>query len=131
MEALKDMPEELTEEDHKPLFIPFPGTTKQLKPKPYRGSDPEWQEFIKFGKDQKLAQRVRGQWSTFLTFEPTLTHHVEELANYVQQVALRHPVLAIRCGKQMKLRRYWLDVDFPQHAPPEFERSGYVLPFYF
>lgn len=24
----------------------------------------------------------------------------------------------------MKLRRYWLDVDFPQHAPPEFERSG-------
>jgi len=30
----------------------------------------------------------------------------------------------------MKLRRYWLDVDFPQHAPPEFERSGYVLFFF-
>lgn len=68
VEALKDMPEELTEEDHKPLFIPFPGTTKQLKPKPYRGTDPEWQEFIKFSKDQKLAQRVRGKWSTLLEF---------------------------------------------------------------
>jgi len=108
VEALKNIPEEeLEDEMHKPIFIPFPGTTKQLNPKPYRGSDPEWQEFIKFSKDQKLAQKVR-----------------EELANYVQQVALRHPVLAIRCGKQMTLRRYWLDVDFPQLAPPEFERSG-------
>lgn len=24
------------------------------------------------------------------------------------------------------MRRYWLDVDFPQNPPPEFERSGYV-----
>jgi hypothetical protein len=61
VEALKNIPEEeLDEEIHKPIFIPFPGTTKQLKPKPYHGSDPEWQEFIKFSKDQKLAQRVRG-----------------------------------------------------------------------
>jgi hypothetical protein len=61
VEALKNIPEEeLDDEIHKPIFIPFPGTTKQLKPKPYRGSDPEWQEFIKFSKDQKLAQRVRG-----------------------------------------------------------------------
>lgn len=60
MEAMKDIPEEEEEEIHKPMFIPFPGTTKQLKPKAYRGSDPEWQEFIKFSKDQKLAQKVRG-----------------------------------------------------------------------
>jgi hypothetical protein len=53
-------PSEL-EEEEKPLFIPFPGTTKQLKPVPYRGSDPEWQAFIKFSKDQELAKRVRGQ----------------------------------------------------------------------
>lgn len=48
------------EEEDKPLFIPFPGTTKQLKPVPYRGSDPEWQAFIKFSQDQDLAKRVRG-----------------------------------------------------------------------
>lgn len=61
MEALESMPgEEIGEEDEKPFFIPFPGTTKQLKPVPYKGSDPEWQEFIKFSKDQKLGQRVRG-----------------------------------------------------------------------
>jgi hypothetical protein len=107
MEAIKNLPDDELEEAEKPLFIPFPGTTKQLKPKPYRGSDPEWQEFIKFSKDQKLAQKVR-----------------EELAQYVLQVANKHPVLAIRVGKGMKLRRYWLDVDFPHHPPPDFERSG-------
>jgi hypothetical protein len=35
-------------------------------------------------------------------------------------------MLISRCGKGMKLRRYWLDVDFPTHAPPEFERTGYA-----
>ncbi|KAE8451344.1 hypothetical protein EG329_003973 [Mollisiaceae sp. DMI_Dod_QoI] len=108
MEALESMPEEeIDEEEDKPFFIPLPGTTKQLKPVPYKGSDPEWQEFIKFSKDQKLGQKVR-----------------EELANYVQHIASKHPVLAMRCGKGMKLRRFWLDVDFPQVAPPQFERSG-------
>jgi hypothetical protein len=47
-------------ENQKPIFIPFPGTTKKLKPKPYRGSDPEWQEFVKFSKDRPLQNRVRG-----------------------------------------------------------------------
>jgi hypothetical protein len=59
---LKNIPEdEFDEEDEDPLFIPFPGTTKQKKPEPYRGSDPEWQEFIKFSKDQALAKSVRGE----------------------------------------------------------------------
>lgn len=61
-EAIENMPaDELDEEDLKPFFIPFPGTTKQLPPQPYRGSDPEWQEFIKFSKDQKQAKGVRGR----------------------------------------------------------------------
>ena len=55
---MPDTPDE--EEDEGGVFIPFPLTTKQLDPKPYRGSDPEWQEFIKFSKDQGLAKRVRG-----------------------------------------------------------------------
>lgn len=60
IDALQHLPAEEFEEEVKPLFIPFPGTTKQLKPVPYRGSDPEWQEFVKFSKDKKLAQKVRG-----------------------------------------------------------------------
>ena len=52
---------EMNGEEEKPLFIPFPGTTTQLPPQPYRGTDPEWQEFIKFSKDQAQAKRVRGK----------------------------------------------------------------------
>ena len=61
VDALQTLPAEELEDEVKPLFIPFPGTTKQLKPVPYRGSDPEWQEFVKFSKDKKLAQKVRGR----------------------------------------------------------------------
>lgn len=62
MGSLSD--KELDEMDlGKAVFIPFPGTIKQLPPKPYRGSDPEWQEFIKFSKDQGQHKRVRGETS--------------------------------------------------------------------
>lgn len=59
LDAIQDLPAEEFEEPA-PLFIPFPGTTKQLPLVPYRGTDPEWQEFVKFSKDKKLAQKVRG-----------------------------------------------------------------------
>ncbi|KAG9231906.1 hypothetical protein BJ875DRAFT_381899 [Amylocarpus encephaloides] len=105
-QVLAAEPEEDLGED-KPIFIPFPGTTKELKPKPYRGADPEWQEFVKFSKDRPLQKRVR-----------------DDLAQYIRQVAEKTPTVALRVGKGLKIRRCWLDVDFPPHPPPEFERSG-------
>ena len=57
-EEVKNLPEE--EEEEVGIFIPFPGTTKQLQPKPYRGTDPEWQAFIKFSKDKSLGKSVQG-----------------------------------------------------------------------
>lgn len=41
------------------LFIPFPGTIKQIPQKPYRSSDPEWQEYIKFSRDPTRMKEVR------------------------------------------------------------------------
>lgn len=55
-----DLPEEVEEEDPPPC-IPFVGTTKQLQLVPYKGTDPEWKEFIKFSKDPQRAKKVRGQ----------------------------------------------------------------------
>jgi hypothetical protein len=101
------MPDEEDDEERQPFFIPFPLTTQQLAPQPYRGNSPEWAEFVKFSKDQNAAKRVR-----------------EDLARFVLSQASKHPVLTMKCGKEMKLRRFWLDVDFPQMAPPEFVRSG-------
>jgi hypothetical protein len=59
-EALGELPAEELEEVEEPIFIPFPGTVKELKRRPYRGSDPEWQEFVKFSKDRPLQNKVRG-----------------------------------------------------------------------
>lgn len=52
-----ETPEELEDA----LFIPFPGTIKQIPQSPYRGSDPEWQEYIKFSKDLELIKKVRSK----------------------------------------------------------------------
>jgi hypothetical protein len=60
-EAADGLPALPDEEEEKPFFIPFPGTTKVVKPLPYRGSDPEWQEYIKFSKDPNLQKRIRGR----------------------------------------------------------------------
>lgn len=106
-QALEEMPQDDEEDERQPFFIPFPLTTQQLAPQPYRGNSPEWAEFVKFSKDQNAAKRVR-----------------DDLAQFVLSQANRHPVLTVKCGKDMKLRRFWLDVDFPQMAPPEFVRSG-------
>lgn len=48
------------EEEEIGFFIPFLGTTKMVQPGPYSGSDPEWQQFIKFSKDKELGEKVRG-----------------------------------------------------------------------
>ncbi|TVY76047.1 hypothetical protein LSUE1_G006850 [Lachnellula suecica] len=106
-EAMQALPAPDLEEMEEPFFIPFPGTTKELKKRPYRGSDPEWQEFVKFSKDKPLQAKVR-----------------DDLVQFVKRVAERHPVITVKCGKNLKQRRSWIDVDFPQFGPPEFERSG-------
>lgn len=59
-EASQHISEEEFQEAEQPLFIPFPGTAKQLPLVPYKGTDPEWKEFIKISKDQKLMEKVKG-----------------------------------------------------------------------
>ena len=50
---------EVEEEDA--IFLPFPGTIKEIEQKPYRGTDPEWQEFLKFSKDIGLNKKVKSE----------------------------------------------------------------------
>lgn len=63
-EASKHIPDEEFQEVEAPLFIPFPGTTKQLPAIPYKGTDPEFQEFIRLSKDAKLLDKLRGSSTT-------------------------------------------------------------------
>lgn len=49
-----------TEDVDDSFFIPFPGTIKSVPQSPYRGSDPEWQEYIKFNTDLALQKKAKG-----------------------------------------------------------------------
>lgn len=100
-----DLPE--LEEEMQPMFFPLPLTWKEVKQASYRGSDPEWQEFIKLSKQQDLIQQIR-----------------RDLAKIILNAVKRHPLLLLRVGNKMKVRRYWLDVDFPLEPPPEYIQSG-------
>ncbi|KFY13692.1 hypothetical protein V491_06320 [Pseudogymnoascus sp. VKM F-3775] len=84
------------------LFIPFPGTIKQIPQSPYRGSDPEWQEYIKFSKDLALMNEVR-----------------TELAEIA-----RRSVANAKGGEGARILKHWLDVNYPYSPPPAFVHSG-------
>ena len=62
-DALSDKEKEevqnMAEEDEPILFLPFPFTTEEVKQPPYKGSDPEWEMFVKVNKDTKLQKDIK------------------------------------------------------------------------
>ncbi|OLN81497.1 hypothetical protein CCHL11_10311 [Colletotrichum chlorophyti] len=104
--ALDDEMEEETE----PWFIPFPFTTKQVAQPPYKGTDPEWQQYVRISKDKELQKRIRS-----------------DLANGVKRSMEKYTTLTSRLGSKVSLRRYWLDIDFPYRPPPVYYSSGLLL----
>lgn len=48
------------------------------------------------------------------------------MANLALQVAANNPIFTQRFGHEVRIRRYWMDLDYPYKAPPVYERSGYV-----
>jgi hypothetical protein len=55
---LEDMTQEELDEEVEPLFIAMPFSVKMHDSPPYRGTDPEWQEFIKISKDKALGKQI-------------------------------------------------------------------------
>ncbi|KAF9872566.1 hypothetical protein CkaCkLH20_10063 [Colletotrichum karsti] len=108
--AEKKALDEEMEEETEPWFIPFPFTTKQVSQPPYKGSDPEWQQYVKISKNKELQNHIRG-----------------DLANWVRSAVERHPTIIARCGNVVNLRRYWLDIDFPYRPPPVYYSSGLLM----
>ncbi|KAF2772083.1 hypothetical protein EJ03DRAFT_267283 [Teratosphaeria nubilosa] len=76
----------------------------------YKGSDPEWQEFIKVAKDKERHKRIQHQ-----------------LIDMVFTGAKQHPMVQRQLGKNPKVGKYWLDISFPDGPPQEYERSGLEL----
>ncbi|KAF4995873.1 hypothetical protein FGRMN_4830 [Fusarium graminum] len=113
-EALSDKEKEEAEADHDPdeplLFLPFPFTTKEVKQPPYRGSDPEWQTFVKVSQDKKLMQEIK-----------------HGLANEIKRGVERNPAFNKLLGGEVAVRKFWLDVIFPPTPPPIHYVSGIMI----
>ena len=92
--------------DEENTFIPLTWS-KKLPRTYYRGSDPEWQEFIKVAKDKSRHKKVQ-----------------DELVQIVYLGSVNHPGIARQLGKDLKVGKYWLDISFPDGPPQEYERSG-------
>ncbi|KAL1311614.1 hypothetical protein AAFC00_001725 [Neodothiora populina] len=100
--ALEDS--EFSEEDS--FFIPLTWARK-LPRTYYKGSDPEWQEFVKVAKDKPRHGRISN-----------------ELADIVCQGSISHPIIAKQLGRDPKVGKYWLDMSFPDGPPQEYARRG-------
>lgn len=92
--------------DEDSTFVPL--TWAQKMPRTYyKGSDSEWQEFVKVAKDSKRHKKIQN-----------------ELVQIVYTGTLQHPAISRQLGKEPKLGKYWLDISFPDGPPQEYERSG-------
>ncbi|KAH9883274.1 hypothetical protein F4778DRAFT_748064 [Xylariomycetidae sp. FL2044] len=98
---------EFDEEELDPMFIPLPGTTRMVEPKPYRASDPEWLAFVKLNKDRQKMYAIQ-----------------KGLADLACRVVESHSIIQQRFGKEMKVLKWWLDVEYPTKPPPTFVRKG-------
>lgn len=106
---LRGISETEDDEEIEPIFIPFPFTERQVQPLPYAGAEEEWQEFLKFNKDQVHRQRVK-----------------DDLSMLVKKAAETNPVTKKwgKNGKEFQLGPSWLIISFPERPPPEFFRAG-------
>ena len=87
-------------------FIPMTWA-KKLPRSFYKGSDTEWQEFVKIAKDKPRHKKIQ-----------------DELVQMVFTGSTKHPAVTRQLGKDMKVGKYWLDISFPDGPPQEYERSG-------
>ena len=111
------------------LFIPL--SSPRRRPTTfYKGTDPEWQSFIRFSEDSEKCQYIRSR-SPINAWPYDVDRYLDELASLVVfHLASLHNFQK-QLGMPIVPRRFWLDFDFPHSPPPEYERDGYDKPPYF
>ncbi|TFB02287.1 hypothetical protein CCMA1212_005662 [Trichoderma ghanense] len=103
--------EDMADEDEPILFLPFPFTTKEVRQPPYKGSDPEWATFIAVNKDQQLQKDIK------MGLAELIRRGVERNPAYVQLLG----------GRDIKLKKLWLDIIYPPAPPPKHYVSGIII----
>ncbi|PNY28281.1 Uncharacterized protein TCAP_01785 [Tolypocladium capitatum] len=110
-EKEKKKMEELSGEDEPILFLPFPFTTKEVQQPPYKGSDPEWAMFLAVNKDQQLQKDIK------LGLAEVIRRGVERNPAYIKLLG----------GKDIKIKKLWLDIIYPPRPPAKHYVSGLII----
>ncbi|KAF2730050.1 hypothetical protein EJ04DRAFT_515500 [Polyplosphaeria fusca] len=98
------------DDDEALLFLPT-GFSRAKPQYFYKGSDPEWQEFVRIAPDRKRIEQIRGK-----------------LVAMVREMAARSPGYTARLGKiNTNKGGIWIEVRFPDGPPIEYERPGYEI----
>ncbi|KAF2482280.1 hypothetical protein BDY17DRAFT_298259 [Neohortaea acidophila] len=92
--------------DENSIFIPLTWS-KQMPRSYYRGTDPEWSEFIRVAKDPPRQKLI-----------------YKDLTTVILTGSAQHPPVARHLGADPKIGKYWLDISFPDGPPLEYERQG-------
>lgn len=59
----KQEADSMVDDDEPILFLPFPFTTSIVGQPPYKGTDPEWETFVKISHDPKHRKQIQGEAS--------------------------------------------------------------------
>lgn len=110
-EKEKEEMENMVDEDEPILFLPFPFTTKEVKQPPYRGSDPEWEMFVKVNQDTKLQKEIK------FGLADEIKRGVEKNPGFVRLLG----------GGAISVRKLWLDIIYPPAPPPQHYISGFIV----
>jgi len=95
------------EDDGDALFIPF-SWPKEMPRTYYRGSDPEWQEYVKFSRDEKMHRDVQQRMISRIRSEVSQRRNLERHFGQID----------------MKRGKSWVEFQFPDGPPLEYEVSG-------
>ncbi|KAL2195543.1 hypothetical protein P885DRAFT_39634 [Corynascus similis CBS 632.67] len=96
--------------EEEPLFIPLPGTMKKLPSEPYPPHGPEQRLFQRIHHDRELQKKIK-----------------VHLARIVKKLSLENPGITARIGRDINVKAIWLECNFPDHAPPLYERTGILV----
>ncbi|KAF5004898.1 hypothetical protein FDECE_8618 [Fusarium decemcellulare] len=109
-EKEKEEVQNMADEDEPILFLPFPFTTQEVKQPPYRGSDPEWEMFVKVNGDTKLQKEIKFG-----------------LADEIKRGVEKNPAFVRLLGGTISVRKLWLDIIYPPAPPPVHYISGIII----
>lgn len=109
-ESEEEEEEEDEDEDNAIIFLPT-GFSRARPRTFYKGSDPEWREFVRLAPDKQRTNRIRMELVTMVRGMIAKSEHYQRRLGKIKQ----------------DKGNVWVEIKFPDGPPIEYERPGIEL----